>query len=381
MAYRAQRWLRPLAWASLALGIWIGSPAHGRDEPPNQHLLVATVDNYLPCSDEAANNYEGLSIDIWRRVAESINRPYTLTTLPTFSRAVDAAADGIVDVIASCHKITPGRLERVEFSVPYTRDSLGMLSRKSQGLNWNVAQRLLNDNTFRISLLTLLIISGVSAFALSRLESNFEGMSGFSGRRKVRFSKAWIMLLLGSGVDKLLHQNQRAHVLILLASGIRILFLSILVGTTATLVFETRKPLDASKLSSNQLKTVLSEGVAVNAGTKMHDWLLHQIDHHNLNQTDHGAVLAVAQEGGLEEALRSGTVRHIVSDVSVLNQVLQNLDDPDSFRLSLEMTNKTPQAFIFGASLTPELKKSINIALAALNYGGDSARLERSWQK
>ena len=166
-----------------------------------------------------------------------------------------------------------------------------------------------------------------------------------------------------------------------MASGIRILFLSILVGTTATLVFETRKPLDASKLSSNQLKTVLSEGVAVNAGTKMHDWLLHQIDHHNLNQTDHGAVLAVAQEGGLEEALRSGTVRHIVSDVSVLNQVLQNLDDPDSFRLSLEMTNKTPQAFIFGASLTPELKKSINIALAALNYGGDSARLERSWQK
>ena len=92
-------------------------------------------------------------------------------------------------------------------------------------------------------------------------------------------------------------------------------------------------------------------------------------------------MLAVAQEGGLEEALRSGTVRHIVSDVSVLNQVLQNLDDPDSFRLSLEMTNKTPQAFIFGASLTPELKKSINIALAALNYGGDSARLERSWQK
>ena len=91
MAYGAQRWLRPLAWASLALGIWIGSPAHGRDEPPNQHLLVATVDNYLPCSDEAANNYEGLSIDIWRRVAESINRPYTLTTLPTFSRAVDAA--------------------------------------------------------------------------------------------------------------------------------------------------------------------------------------------------------------------------------------------------------------------------------------------------
>ena len=118
----------------------------------------------------------------------------------------------------------PERLQRVEFSVPYTRDSLGMLSRRSQGLNFSVAQRLLGDSIVRVSLLTL--------------------------------------LLIGSGVDKLLHLNQRAHALILLAS----------------------------KLSASQLKSVLIEGVAVNAGTKMHDWLLRQIDRHNLNQADHGAV-------------------------------------------------------------------------------------------
>ena len=243
-----------------------------------------------------------------------------------------------------------------------------MLSRRNQGLNFSVAQRLLGDSIVRVSLLTLLLISGLSAFALSSLEDNFKGMSGFSG-------------LIGSGVDKLLHLNQRAHALILLASGIRILLLSVLVGTTATLIFETRKPLDASKLSASQLKTVLIEGVAVNAGTKMHDWLLLQIDRHNLNQADHGAVLAVERQGALEDALRSGAVRHIVSDVSLLTQVMQNLEDPDGYRLSLEMPNKTPQAFIFGASLSPELKQSINIALAKMNYGGDSARLERSWQK
>ena len=92
-------------------------------------------------------------------------------------------------------------------------------------------------------------------------------------------------------------------------------------------------------------------------------------------------MLAVERQGALEDALRSGAVQHIVSDVSVLTQVMQNLADPDGYRLSLEMPNKTPQAFIFGASLSPELKQSINIALAKMNYGGDSARLERSWQK
>ena len=189
------------------------------------------------------------------------------------------------------------------------------------------------------------------------------------------------MLLIGSGVDKLLHQSQRAHALILLASGIRILFLSVLVGTTAALLFEHRKPLDASQLSASQLKTVLAEGVAVNAGTKMHEWLLLQIDRHNLNAADHESVMAVERQGALEDALRRGVVKHIVSDVSVLNQVVQNLEDPDAYRLSLEMANKTPQAFIFGASLSAELKRSINIALAKMNYSGDSARLERSWQK
>jgi len=59
------------------------------------------------------------------------------------------------------------------------------------------------------------------------------------------------MLLLGSGVDKLLHQNQRAHALIVLASGIRILFLSILVGTTAALIFEDRKPMDANNINKS----------------------------------------------------------------------------------------------------------------------------------
>ena len=315
MAADVRRWRRRLAWASLVLGLWAGSSAKAADETSDAHLLVATVDNYLPCSDEAKNNYEGLSIDVWRRVAESINRPYTLATIATFSQAVDAAAYGTVDLVVSCHKITPERLQRVEFSVPYTRDSLGMLSRRSQGLNFSVAQRLLGDSIVRVSLLTL--------------------------------------LLIGSGVDKLLHLNQRAHALILLAS----------------------------KLSTSQLKSVLIEGVAVNAGTKMHDWLLLQIDRHNLNQADHGAVLAVEGQGALEDALRSGAVRHIVSDVSVLTQVMQNLENPDGYRLSLEMPNKTPQAFIFGASLSPKLKQSINIALAKMNYGGDSARLERSWQK
>lgn len=364
----------------LMAGAAVAEPVSTADQEP-RHLLIATVDNYLPCSDEASNNYEGLSIDVWRRIAETINRPYTLTTISTFSQAVDAAAYGLVDVIASCHKITPGRLERVEFSVPYTRDSLGMLSRESNRFDLGLVKRLINDTVVRLSLITLLLISGLSALALSVLESNFQGMSGFSGNRSVRFTKAWIMLLLGTGVDKLLHHSQRGHALILLASGIRILFISLLVGTTASLLFITRQPLEASAVTKSYLETVLKEGVAVNAGTKMQDWLFQQISSFNLDTSSYPAVLTVDEKGGLANALQSGEVNHIVSDVSVLNQVLMSLEQPDRYRLTLEMSNKTPQAFIFGDQLEPDLKQSINIALARMNYSGDISKLEQSWNK
>ena len=121
--------------------------------------------------------------------------------------------------------------------------------------------------------------------------------------------------------------------------------------------------------------------MAVNAGTKMHDWLLEQIDQKNLTQAETTNLLAVQRQGALEQAINSGQVRHVISDVSVLNHLIRNLEDSDLFRISLEMPNKTPQGFIFGADLPAELKKEINIAIASMNYEGDSAELEFNWQK
>ena len=381
MVLLTSRWFLGLVCPGLCFGLCFAVSVSGHELPGKQPLRVATVDNYLPCSDESEDTHEGLSIDIWRRVAERLELAYTLSTIPTFSEAVDAAAEGKVDLVASCHKITPERLKRVEFSVPYTRDSLGMLSRDSPELSMSAARRLINDNSIRVSLLILLMMSGLSAFLVSRLVSNFEGMNSFSGSRGVRFTQAWIMLLLGVGLVNMLNKSQSAQAVILLSSVIRILFLSVLVGSTASLIFLKRRPLDANLITASQLRTVLAEGVAVNAGTKMHDWLLEQIDQKNLTQAETTNLLAVQRQGALEQAINSGQVRHVISDVSVLNHLIRNLEDSDQFRISLEMPNKTPQGFIFGADLPAELKKEINIAIASMNYEGDSAELEFNWQK
>ena len=63
MSQLTSRWFRRLAgqdspWALLR------SLVSGRELPGNRALQVAIVDNYLPCSDEIDDLYEGLSIDV-----------------------------------------------------------------------------------------------------------------------------------------------------------------------------------------------------------------------------------------------------------------------------------------------------------------------------
>lgn len=379
-AIRKTSLIASLAGICITSGASCCFPEHATAQEP-RNLLVGIVDNYLPCSDETSEGYEGLSIDIWRRVAEKLQQPYTLVSIPSFSAAVDSAAFGSVDIIASCHKITAERVERVDFSIPYTRDSLGILSREDISIDLTFIKKLFSKKSFIFFLASLLTISGVAALLIGRLENGFSDLSGFAESRRAHLTKAWIMLLIGSGVDKLMHKNRRAHLVILIATLYRILVISILVGTTASLLFEPKTPADASKLNRAKLKLFLSQGLVVNSGTKMHEWILQKIEEHDLLSEAEKGLIPVLEEGMAEQMLNSGQASHALSDISVLRDIWKDLDRPNDFRISLEMKNKTPQGFIFGSELDNKSRKKINIELAKLNHNGDSARLGFAWEK
>ena len=97
----------------------------------NEIVKIGTVDDYLPCSDQIDDNFEGLSIDIWRRISERLNLQYTLSAIPSFDEAVNLAAEGKFDIIASCHEVTPERLKRVEYAIPYTTGGIVIASQQS----------------------------------------------------------------------------------------------------------------------------------------------------------------------------------------------------------------------------------------------------------
>ena len=76
-------------------------------------IIVRTVDNNLPCSGKIDDHLKGYLIDVWRRISERLNIDYCLVTPKTYDEAVTIATNSKVDIVTSCHDITPKHLQRV----------------------------------------------------------------------------------------------------------------------------------------------------------------------------------------------------------------------------------------------------------------------------
>ena len=65
-------------------------------------LMVGIVEDNMLCSDlNESDLYEGLSLELWRKVSEVAQINYDLKAISTFSQAIRQIADGNLDVLAS----------------------------------------------------------------------------------------------------------------------------------------------------------------------------------------------------------------------------------------------------------------------------------------
>ena len=123
----------------------------------NNTIRVGTVDDYLPCSDQINQHFEGLSIDIWRRISERLNIGYTIEPIPSFDQAITRAANGEFDLIASCHEITPERLQSIEYAIPYTTGGIVIATESQKPVTTLVSKIIQNKIVVRCSI--LLVVS------------------------------------------------------------------------------------------------------------------------------------------------------------------------------------------------------------------------------
>ena len=341
-------------------------------------LKVGTVDNYLPCSDLVDGNFEGLSVDMWRAIAEKNKIHYDLSIIPTFGQAVDDAASGKYDLIASCHKITADRLKKVTYAVPYTKGTLGFLSRKKQS-NLFIFD-LFSDPIVLNSILILTAVSLTGSILLYKVEKGHLKVKDFSKLKRTSIMHKFTNFVIGA-YGPLTIEKKGMWIVIFVAFS-RLLIISTLVGSSASLIFKRDSPQNANDLSDESIRNIVYTGVTVNKATKMDDWLQNKVNQSDTIDSSKVKILrATRGEPELVSALKSGKVNHILSDIAVLNRILANIENPEDYVISVKNPNVTPQAFIFGANLEDNYRKSINITISEFIRSGKSRELGIIWNK
>ena len=376
--------LAVIAFPIIAL-ILISQPTYSQQRFKNKYqqnspIIVGTVDNNLPCSDKIDDHLEGYSIDVWRRIRERLNIDYRVVTSKTYDEAVAMAANNKVDIVTSCHDITPERLQLVEYAIPYTSGGIVIISRRAQRPVLALASKLINNQIILRCGLLLFLVTGLTAFALKVRKRNAKRKKDHKQRKYFRL---WTILILNDGVDTLLGSRTRENLLVLSSSFLHMLLMGAIVGTIASIVFEQNITFNTSRLGSNELIKLLNEGLVVQEGTSYMQWIESRMKRAGIGENYSVPPRFVSTKKEMLEEISSSKknkARHFVMNITTYKYNLRKVGNPDDFMVSYQQPNKTPQAFIFGSDTDPELKRLINIEIAKMNRSGLTDQIESDWK-
>ena len=341
-------------------------------------LKIGTVDDFLPCSDYINQTHEGMAIDIWRRIGERLKLKYEISSIPSFDEAVSLAAIGKFDVIASCHEVTPERLELIQYAVPYTSGGIVIVSKQNQRPVIDLIVKIFrNKIVVRCSLL-LLLVTAITAYT----SKYFRSAKATRKSKARRFTRAWTFLILNDGIDTVIGPKILDNIAVLISSLSHMLLMSAIIGTTVTIVFKENITKATKELGNKELESMLREGIAVVGESSTATWLNNRI-----------AIAGIPSEPGLEpitvktktEMLDLLRVRsadhphHFVANITTYSTKLKEASLEEEFAISYQSPRKTPQSFIFGSKLDDDLKRLINIEIAKMNRSGLTEQLEKDW--
>ena len=357
-----------------------GATAITNDMPSwaNDTIKVGTVDDYLPCSDQINQDYEGVSIDIWRRISEKLDISYSMEAISSFDKAIILAAKGELDLITSCHEITPERLQSVEYAVPYTTGGIVIASQSSQKPFITLIRKIMQNEIVVKSSILLIVITGFAALT----SSYFKEVETSSKGKARRLTKVWTLLILNTGIATIVGSKIRDHITVLVTSLIHMLLMSAIIGTTATIIFEESITKKTNDLTPKELYRLLRQGIAVQKETSNFHWLKKQMDKAGIsNDIGTTPIYASSKQDLLEiiQGKRTQIPNHFVANLTTYKTVIKQAQVEEKFELSYQMPSKIPQAFVFGNQIKEDLKKAINVEIVNMNRSGLTEQIEQNW--
>lgn len=357
-----------LCLALLSAGCIAGVPATAVAAPAV--LRVGVVDGAQPCSDAMQGQWRGLAVDLWGRVAAIEQLPFIYERRPTAADLLEAVQRGELDVGVGCLTITPERVNRLRFSLPFQEMGLAVLQRRTRlEAGGAVLRSLLSRDLLQLLAVYLLCIAVVSGL-LWRCEAHGSGAEQQQHGRRRGFAKVFQILATGPGTNTIA-STTRGHGLVIVSYLVRIVTASMLVTTiTVRLVREPATgPADPSRLADLQGLRVAARPGSVSE--EVLRALRAQATTRPLQ------IIPLQQVSQAAELLLSGRADAVLAeDLQVL--YAQALRPREGLVISLQGLQRESQAFALSPRLSNGTVARINRAISTLKRQGVVHELQDS---
>ena len=100
-------------------------------------LRVGVLDGSPPCSQQqASGQWQGRALDLWELIARREELPYVLRGYQNQGSLLNATESDQVDIGVGCLTVSPERVGRYRFSLPFQEEELALLFRR---IAWRAA--------------------------------------------------------------------------------------------------------------------------------------------------------------------------------------------------------------------------------------------------
>lgn len=164
-----------------------------------KELVIGTLSAPPFAMKDSGGHWDGLSVDLWRRVAERLGWKYRFQEVP-LKDMVDKVASGELDGAMAALTVTPERQKLVDFTQPFYTTGLDVAVAHKAGGGFSLLGDISTPNLIAgaLGVLTVLGLMGLIVWLIERRYNE-----GFGNHRKgLRSSILWAaMTAAGSGAD------------------------------------------------------------------------------------------------------------------------------------------------------------------------------------
>ena len=188
-------WLSRIFFVQLVFGVCLAASmvsafAAEQREPETLRIAVYDVPPYGYVASDGS--ISGVSVDLWRRVAEQMEWPFKLIPVSDMELILSGLEQGHYDAAIGAITITPERPARVDFSYPAHRSGVAIAMRKETGLFFALTSygaAVSELGPLILVILAMLILIGIAMWIVERRSRvAAQGAGGIRGHQFARRS-------------------------------------------------------------------------------------------------------------------------------------------------------------------------------------------------